>query len=181
MGKVLIWLYRKKTWCWKCLFLRFRHSARHDWRYYFRENEAWTTSQRLGVKQIQRLKARLATCIYRGERCPWLQDSSCSCSKRNCAGVQGIVDNPSDDSRIFLLILLLCEPNALVFEDIVGPVQYAFSIDNLVCRLTFFSDDEESPEHVDAIESGEVKIYFNNTYLYSLSTKFYITLCILIC
>ena len=110
------------------------------------------------MKQIQRLKARLATCIYRGERCPWLQDSSCSCSKRNCAGVQGIVDNPSDDSRIFLLILLLCEPNALVFEDIVGPVQYAFSIDNLVCRLTFFSDDEESPEHVGAIESGEVKV-----------------------
>ena len=110
------------------------------------------------MKQIQRLKARLATCIYRGERCPWLQDSSCSCSKRNCAGLQGIVDNPSDDSRIFLLILLLCEPNALVFEDIVGPVQYAFSIDNLVCRLTFFSDDEESPEHVGAIEFGEVKV-----------------------
>ena len=110
------------------------------------------------MKQIQRLKARLATCIYRGERCPWLQDSSCSCSKRNCAGVQGIVDNPSDDSRIFLLILLLCEPNALVFEDIVGPVQYAFSIDNLICRLTFFSDDEESPEHVCATESGEVKV-----------------------
>ena len=69
-----------------------------------------------------------------------------------------IVDNPSDDSRILLLILLLCEPNALVFEDIVSPIQYAFSIDNLVCRLTLFPDDEESPEHVDAIEPGEVKI-----------------------
>lgn len=32
---------------------------------------------------------------------------------------RGIVDNPSDDSGIFLLILLFCEPNALVFEDIV--------------------------------------------------------------
>ena len=71
---------------------------------------------------------------------------------------RGIVDNPSDDSGIFLLILLFCEPNALVFEDIVSPIQYAFSIDNLVCRLTLLPDDEESPEHVDAIESGEVKV-----------------------
>ena len=71
---------------------------------------------------------------------------------------RGIVDNPSDDSGIFLLILLFCEPNALVFEDIVSPIQYAFSIDNLVCRLTLFSDDKECPEHVDAIESDEVKI-----------------------
>jgi len=70
----------------------------------------------------------------------------------------GIVDNPSDDSRIFLLILLLCEPNALVFEDVVSPIKYAFSIDNLVCGLTLLPDDEESPEQVDAIESGEVKI-----------------------
>jgi len=69
-----------------------------------------------------------------------------------------IVDNPSDDSWIFLLILLLCEPNTLAFEDIVSPIQYAFSIDNLVCRLTLFSDDKECPEHVDAIESYEVKI-----------------------
>ena len=69
-----------------------------------------------------------------------------------------IVDNPSDDSGIFLLILLFCEPNTLVFEDIVSPIQYAFSIDNLVCRLTLFSDDKECPEHVDAIESDEVKI-----------------------
>ena len=58
-----------------------------------------------------------------------------------------IVDNPSDDSGIFLLILLFCEPNALVFEDIVSPIQYAFSIDNLVCRLTLFSDDKECPKH----------------------------------
>ena len=69
-----------------------------------------------------------------------------------------IVDNPSDDSGIFLLILLFCEPNTLVFEDIVSPIQYAFSIDNLVCGLTFFSDDEESLKHVDAIKSGEVKV-----------------------
>ena len=72
--------------------------------------------------------------------------------------LRSIVDNPSNDSGIFLLILLFCEPNALVFEDIVSPIQYAFSIGNLVCRLTLFSDDKECPERVDAIESDEVKI-----------------------
>ena len=36
--------------------------------------------------------------------------------------LRSIVDNPSDDSGIFLLILLFCEPNALVFEDIVSPI-----------------------------------------------------------
>ena len=69
-----------------------------------------------------------------------------------------IVHNPSDDTRVLLLVLLLCKAYALVFEDIVSPVQYAFSIDNLVCRFTLFSDDKECPEHVDAIESGEVKV-----------------------
>ncbi len=71
---------------------------------------------------------------------------------------RGIVDNPSDDSGIFLLILLFCEPNALVFEDIVSPIQYAFSIDNLVSWFALLSDDKECPEYVDAIESDEVKI-----------------------
>ena len=71
---------------------------------------------------------------------------------------RGIVDNPSDDSGILLLILLLGKAYALVFEDVVSPIKYAFSIDNLIGRLTLLPDDEESPEHVDAIESDEVKI-----------------------
>ena len=71
---------------------------------------------------------------------------------------RGIVDNPSDDSGILLLILLLGKAYALVFEDVVSPIKYAFSIDNLIGRFTLLPDDEESPEHVDAIESGEVKI-----------------------
>ena len=71
---------------------------------------------------------------------------------------RGIVDNPSDDSWILLLILLLGKAYALVFEDVVSPIKYAFSIDNLIGRFTLLPDDEESPEHVDAIESGEVKI-----------------------
>ena len=78
-------------------------------------------------------------------------------SKRSVQ-VRGIVDNPSDDSGILLLILLLGKAYALVFEDVVSPIKYAFSIDNLIGRFTLLPDDEESPEHVDAIESGEVKI-----------------------
>ncbi len=71
---------------------------------------------------------------------------------------RGIVDNPSDDSWILLLILLLGKAYALVFENVVSPIKYAFSINNLVGRLSLLPDDEESPEHVDAVESGEVKI-----------------------
>ena len=48
----------------------------------------------------------------------------------------GIIDNPSDNSRILLFVLLLGETDALIFEHIVIPVQNAFSIDNLVCWLT---------------------------------------------
>lgn len=72
--------------------------------------------------------------------------------------IRGIIDNPSDDSRVLLLVLLLGEADTLVFENIVSPIQNALPVDNLVGRLTFLPDDEESPEHVDAIESGEVKV-----------------------
>ena len=71
---------------------------------------------------------------------------------------RGIVDNSSDDSWVLLLVLLLGEADTLVFENIVSPIQNALPVDNLVGRLTLLPDDEESPEHVDAIESGEVKI-----------------------
>ncbi len=68
------------------------------------------------------------------------------------------VGNPSDDSRILLLILLFGKANALVFENIVSPIQNAFSINNLVCRLSLLPDDEESIKYVDTIEPGEVKV-----------------------
>ena len=71
---------------------------------------------------------------------------------------RGIVDNPSDDSRVLLLVLLLGEADTLVFEHIVSPIQDALPVDNLVGRLPLLPDDEECPEHVDAIESGEVKV-----------------------
>ena len=71
---------------------------------------------------------------------------------------RSIVDNPSDDSRVLLLVLLLGEADTLVFENIVSPIQNALSVDNLVCRLTLLPDNEECPEHVDAIEPCEVKV-----------------------
>ena len=70
----------------------------------------------------------------------------------------GIVDNPSDDSRVLLLVLLLGEADTLVFEHIVSPIQDALPVGNLVGRLPLLPDDEECPEHVDAIGSGEVKV-----------------------
>ena len=71
---------------------------------------------------------------------------------------RGIVYNPSNDSGILLLIVLLGKAYALVFEDVLCPIKYAFSIDNLVGRLTLLPDDEESSEYVDTIEPGKVKI-----------------------
>jgi len=70
----------------------------------------------------------------------------------------GIVDNPSDNSRVLLLVLLLGEADALVFEHIVSPIQNALPVVDLVGRLPLLPDNEECPEHVDAIESGEVEV-----------------------
>ena len=72
--------------------------------------------------------------------------------------LRGIIDNPSDSSGIFLQIFLLREADALVFEHIVRPFEYAFPVNNLVGRITLFSDDEERSENMDPIESGEVKV-----------------------
>ena len=69
-----------------------------------------------------------------------------------------IIDNSSDNTRILLLVLLLGEANRLVFEHVVGFIENALAIDNLIGRFSFLPDDEESPEYVDAIEPGEVKV-----------------------
>ena len=69
-----------------------------------------------------------------------------------------IVHNPSDDTWILLLILLLGKAYTLVFENIVSPVKDTLPVDNLECRFAFLPNDEEGPECVDAIESGEVKV-----------------------
>lgn len=50
---------------------------------------------------------------------------------------RGIVDNPSDDSRVLLLVLLLGEADTLVFEHIVSPIQDALPVDNLVGGFPF--------------------------------------------
>ena len=69
-----------------------------------------------------------------------------------------IVDDSSDSARILLLILLLGKADALVFEHIVSAVENTLAINNFVCRLAFFPDDEKGTEHMNLIEAGEVKV-----------------------
>ena len=69
-----------------------------------------------------------------------------------------IVDDSSDNARVLLLVLLLGKADTLVFEYVVSAVEDTFAIDNLVCRLAFLPDDEEGTEHMNLIESGEVKV-----------------------
>ena len=69
-----------------------------------------------------------------------------------------IVDNATDNTRILFLVRLLCEADTLVFEHIVCSIEDAFSINNIIGWLAFFSDDEEGSRHVDAIEPGKVKV-----------------------
>ena len=69
-----------------------------------------------------------------------------------------VADNPSDDTGIFLIILLPREANSLIFEYIVCSVENTLAIDNLLYRLALFPDDKESSERIDSIESGKVKI-----------------------
>ena len=72
--------------------------------------------------------------------------------------VRSIVDNPSDNTRIFLQVLLLREANTLILEYIICTIKQALAIDNLVCWLAFLPDNEEGSENVNAIESIEVKV-----------------------
>ena len=70
----------------------------------------------------------------------------------------GIIDNPPECARVFLLVLLFCEADALISEYVVSTVQHVFPIDNLVCGLAFLPDDEECTEHVNLIESCKVEV-----------------------
>jgi len=71
---------------------------------------------------------------------------------------RGIVDNPSDDSWILLLIPLLGKAYALVFEHVVCSIENTLAIDNLLSWFALLSDDKECPEYMDSVESGEVKV-----------------------
>ena len=71
---------------------------------------------------------------------------------------RSIIDNPSDDSRVLLLVLSLRETDALVFEHVACSGKDTFSIDNLVCWLALFPDNEECAEGMNLIKSGEVKV-----------------------
>ena len=69
-----------------------------------------------------------------------------------------IVDYPSDDAGILLLILCLRKSDTLVFEHIVFAFEQTFAIDNLVCRLALLPDDEECPKDMNLVEPGEVEV-----------------------
>ena len=72
--------------------------------------------------------------------------------------VRCVVDNPSDNAWVLLLILLLREADTLVFEHIVFTFKQGLAIDNLVCRLSLLPDNEEGTTDMNLIESGEVKV-----------------------
>ena len=65
--------------------------------------------------------------------------------------VRSIVDNPSDNTRIFLQVLLLREANTLILEYIICTIKQALAIDNLVCRLALLPNYLASSKHVTAI------------------------------
>lgn len=72
--------------------------------------------------------------------------------------LRSIIDDSPDSTRVLLLILLLGKADALVFEHIVRAIKDAFAIDNLICRLALLPDNEEGSEHMNLIETGEVKV-----------------------
>ena len=73
---------------------------------------------------------------------------------------RSIIDNPSDDSREYLLVLFFRETNIVVFKHVISCVKQTSSIDDLVYRLTPFPDNEECTEDMNLIGSGLVKVAF---------------------
>lgn len=72
--------------------------------------------------------------------------------------LRSIIDDSPDSTRVLLQILLLGKTDALVFKHVVRAIKDAFAIDNLICRLALLPDNEESSEHMNLIETGEVKV-----------------------
>ena len=71
---------------------------------------------------------------------------------------RSIIDDSPDSTRVLLLILLLSKADALVFEHVVRAIKDAFAIDNLICNFALLPDNEEGSEHMNLIETGEVKV-----------------------
>lgn len=72
--------------------------------------------------------------------------------------LRSIIDDSPDSTRVLLLILLLSKADALVFEHVVRAIKDAFAIDNLICNFALLPDNEEGSEHMNLIETGEVKV-----------------------
>ena len=69
-----------------------------------------------------------------------------------------IIDNSSDNTGIFLLVLLLREADGLVFEYVVCSIENTLAIDELISRFALLPNDKECSEYIDSIKSGEVKV-----------------------
>lgn len=69
-----------------------------------------------------------------------------------------IIDNSSDNTGIFLLVLLLREADGLVFEYVVCSIENTLAIDDLISRFALLPNDKECSEYIDSIKSGEVKV-----------------------
>ena len=78
--------------------------------------------------------------------------------RKGTVQVRCVVDNPSDNAWVLLLILLLREADTLVFEHIVFAFKQGLAIDNLVCGLSLLPDNKEGTTDMNLIESGEVKV-----------------------
>lgn len=72
--------------------------------------------------------------------------------------IWSIVDNASDNTWVFLLVLLLREADALVFKHIVFSIKKVFAINDFICRMSFLPDDKESSKGIDSVKAGEVKV-----------------------
>lgn len=74
--------------------------------------------------------------------------------------LRNMADDPSDDFRKLLFVLLLCKADTLIVEYVVCSIKYTFSVNNFIGRISRFYDDKECSAHVDFIEPTRFKVTF---------------------
>lgn len=72
--------------------------------------------------------------------------------------VGSVIDNPSEVGRVVSFVPVGREADCLVEHDIAFRIDGFVTIDNLEYRMSFFPDDEESPECVNSEEPCKVKV-----------------------
>lgn len=69
-----------------------------------------------------------------------------------------IINDESDNTRIFCPILLFSKADALVFEHVVHPFKNVFPINDFKIRISFFSDDKKGSESMNPVETCKIKV-----------------------